>query len=318
MSGLGPALVIGSSGQVGRALARAARARHPLVLETSSSGRPGALPLDLADPASIGAFFRQADGRLGGAPAEVFLTGAYTHVDGCEADRERCRRVNADGPAKVAEECARRGHKLTFFSSEYVFGEAEYHGGARGPFREDDPPAPTSWYGRCKLEAEERIREILGEEGALVVRTTMVFSWEPGGSSFLMQYLRQLEAIRAGGAPKPFLIPADQISTPTYAPALAEAACFLRERGASGIVNVAGSDVLSRRELVERVIEAFGFDRARSLEGFRAVRTSEMGQAARRPLTAGLDTAKALALGARILSLEEALILARECQRKAG
>ena len=43
------------------------------------------------------------------------------------------------------------------------------------------------------------------------------------GNNFLMQYWNQLSALREGKNPPIFRIPEDQISTPTYAPYLAEA-----------------------------------------------------------------------------------------------
>lgn len=299
------AILVGDSGQVAGALKECLRNRGASVVSTSSRGTPGSRALDLGNPASIRAFFRDA-----GEAAEVFLAGAFTHVDLCEEERDLCRRINAEGPALVAEECRARGHKLTFFSTEYVFGNAEYEGGAVGPFSETDPPAPTSYYGECKLAAEREITRILGQE-ALIVRTTMVFSWNPAGNNFLMQYFKQLREVAEGKTPSVFRIPEDQISTPTYAPALAEDTCFLREKGANGVFNLVGSDMLSRRELVERVIAEFGFDRAKSLEGFRFLKTAELGQKARRPLTAGLTMHKAESIGVRPLSLAEAFARVR-------
>jgi dTDP-4-dehydrorhamnose reductase len=294
------AIVVGDSGQVAGALKDSLRSRGLGVVSTSSRATPGTSVLDLGNPETIRAFFRAA-----GGPAEVFLAGAFTHVDRCEEERDLCRRMNAEGPALIAEECRAHGHKLTFFSTEYVFGNAEYEGGGVGPFSETDSPAPTSYYGECKLAAEREITRILGAD-ALILRTTMVFSWNPAGNNFLMQYYKQLKEIAEGKSPAVFRIPEDQISTPTYAPAIADAACTLREKGSSGIFNLVGSDLVSRRELVERVITEFGFDRAKSLEGFRFLKTSELGQKARRPLTAGLSMKKAEASGIRAWSLADA------------
>ena len=83
--------------------------------------------------------FQNIESQLQGKRAEVFLTGALTHVDRCENERDLCWRMNAEGPGVVAEECARLGYKLTHFSTEYVFGQAEYEGGAVGPFSEEGP-----------------------------------------------------------------------------------------------------------------------------------------------------------------------------------
>lgn len=293
-------VVIGNSGQVAGALRAALAARGARVTSTSSKVAGGVAALDLGDARSIRGFFRALP-----EPAEVFLPGALTHVDRCEDERELCHRVNALGPGLVAEACREGGHKLTYFSTEYVFGEAEYHGGAVGPFAETDPPSPPCWYGACKLEGEKRVHDALGD-GALIVRTTMVFSWAPGGNNFLMQYFKQLTELAEGRTPAIFRVPEDQISTPTYAPALAEACLRLREKGLGGVFNVVGSDLLSRRELVERVIAALGFDRGQSLAGFRFLKTPELGQRARRPLTAGLMSDKARAAGVPPISLDDA------------
>ena len=80
----------------------------------------------------------------------------------------------------------------------------------------------------------------------------------------------------------------------------------LREKGASGVFHLVGSDLLSRRELVERVISAFGFEREQSLAGFRFLKTAELGQKARRPLTAGLRSERTLGYGIEPFSLAQA------------
>lgn len=299
------AIIIGSSGQLAAAFRAALATRGADVLSSSSHDTPGALPLNLGSRDSIRAFFRAADERQTG-PREIFLAGALTHVDRCEKERELCHSINTEGPIWVAEECKTRGHKLTFFSTEYVFGNAEYEGGAVGPFSEEDSPSPTSYYGACKLEAERGIRDVLGDSGALIVRTTMVFSWAPKGNNFLMQYFGQLNAVAEGREPALFRVPEDQISTPTYAPYLANDTLRLRESGVGGIVNLVGSDLISRRELVEKVTEHFGFDHRKNGSGFQFLKTAELGQAARRPLTAGLRTEKAARLGIKARALAEA------------
>lgn len=294
------ALVIGSGGQVARGLRAALAGRE--ILQTSSSGQPGCLALDLGRAESVSDAFAEVAERFGRGGVEVFLAGAATNVDRCESERAWCESVNAVGPGLVAQACHDLGYGLTYFSSEYVFGQAEYEGGPVGPFSEMDPPAPTSFYGACKLEGERRVRAALGE-AALIARTTMVFSWEAKGLNFLMQYLRHGEAVLNGDA-KIFRIPEDQISTPAYAPALAEAVVRLRDQGRGGIINLVGPDLLSRKELVQKVLAAFGLSQAQ--KGFHFLRTKELGQAARRPLTAGLSSQLAREWGVALPSLDEA------------
>ncbi|NUM88566.1 MAG: NAD(P)-dependent oxidoreductase [Bdellovibrionales bacterium] len=307
-----PKLVIGSSGQVAEGLREEFRRRGIPHWITSSKSLPSdahaaaVKRLDLSDPDSVRAVFHEFELLYPGKGAEVYLPGAWTWVDGCEADPVKCRRINAQGPLLVAEECARRAWKLAFFSTEYVFGGAEYEGGAVGPFSEDDPPFPTSEYGKSKLEAEKLILSLSPSFRPLVIRTTMVFSWAPQGMNFFMQLFRHLEAAAAGRMEKKFPVPVDQISTPTYAPGLSRATTELMEKGVEGVVNVAGPDLVSRREFVERIIRRFGFDAGLIEAAFDYRKTADLSQTARRPLTAGLKIDRMRGFGLEAWSLDRA------------
>ncbi len=260
------ALIIGASGQIGGTLAALCVRRRIEVYGTSRKGQ-GFLYLDLADPVSIKDAFEKS------TPDLVLLCSAMTHVDNCERDPELARKVNAAGPALVAEECRRAGSKLVYFSTEYVFD------GTSGPYGEGDPVNPVSVYGRTKLEGE---RAALGLKGALAVRTTVVYSHNPASKNFIMQLIsnhRSKAAMR---------VPSDQFSNPTYAADLAAAVLDLAEKDASGIYNVVGPDWLSRYDFALKACAAFGFDPA----FLEPKLTAELGQAALRPLKAGLKTEK--------------------------
>ncbi len=276
------ALIIGASGQVGGALAGLCVRRRIEVYGTARRGQ-GFLYLDLAAPETIGPVFEKA------RPDLVLLCGAMTAVDECERNPARAELVNAAGAAAVARASAAAGAKLVYFSTEYVFdGEA-------GPYGEDDAPNPVSAYGRSKLAGE---RACLAVPGALSVRTTVVYSHDPDSSNFVMQLVSNH---KAGARMR---VPTDQYSSPTYAPELAAAVLDLADKGASGVFNVAGPDLLSRHEFALKACAAFGFD-----PGFLDPKpTSELGQAAPRPLRAGLKTDKLYAaLGRRLPPVDDSL-----------
>jgi dTDP-4-dehydrorhamnose reductase len=276
------ALIIGASGQVGSVLSSLCVRRKIEVYGTSRKGQ-GFLYLDLADKASITAAFEKA------RPETVFLCSAMTHVDGCERDPGLAARVNAEGPALVAGECRKAGAKLVYFSTEYVFD------GAGGPYGEDDPVNPVSVYGRTKLEGERAALEL---KGALSARTTVVYGYNPASKNFIMQLINSR---RSGSKMR---VPSDQFSTPTYAPELAAAVLDLAARDASGIYNVTGPDWLSRYEFALKACAAFGFE----TEFLEPKLTSELEQAAARPLKAGLKTAKlAGTLGRSLPPAEDSL-----------
>ena len=276
------ALIIGASGQVGGALASLCVRRRIEVYKADLSGQ-GNLLLDLSAPSTIAPAFEKA------RPDLVLLCSAMTNVDACEKDPAQSQKVNSEGPALVAEECRKTGAKLVYFSTEYVFD------GKNGPYSEEAVPNPLSVYGRTKLEGE---KAVLALPGGLSVRTTVVYGYDAASKNFVMQLIA---AHKAGARMR---VPADQYSNPTYAPELAAAVLDLAEKGASGVFNVVGPDWLNRHEFALKACEAFGFK-----PDFLEPRlTAELGQAAPRPLKAGLLTDKlAAALGRRLPPVDESL-----------
>ena len=286
------ALVIGASGQVGRESSRALLAGGWKAVGTYRS-RPaqGLLPLDVIDDAAIKRTLREV------RPALCVLCSAMTAVDRCEDEPELAEASNARAPGVVAEACREVGARLVFLSTEYVFD------GTAGPYGEDDPPSPVSVYGRTKLEGERRVLAASGSN--LVLRTTVVYSHHPGDRNFAMQVLERL------GRGERMRVPADQVSSPTYAPDLGAAIARLAERGEGGVLNVAGPDVLGRHDFAARAARALGLDPSL----LEAVTTVSLSQRARRPLAAGLRIDRLRGLGVGMRGVDEGL---RAFARLAG
>jgi dTDP-4-dehydrorhamnose reductase len=287
------ALVIGASGQVGRHVAGELRARGWEVAGTyASHAAPGLRKLDVLDAAAVQACVREV------APAACVLSSAMTNVERCETEPAEAEAANARAPGVVAAACKRAGARLLYLSTEYVFD------GTSGPYREEDPPCPVSAYGRTKLEGERRV--LAADPGNLAVRTTVVFSHDPGGTNFVMQLLARL------GKGERMRVPADQISSPTYAPDLAAAIAELCEPDvpvrlsrfpAPQVLNVVGPEVVDRHAFAVRAARALGLDPGL----LDAVDTAALGQKARRPLRAGLRIDRLRVLGLRMRSLDDAL-----------
>jgi dTDP-4-dehydrorhamnose reductase len=264
------ALVLGASGQVGGALCAALAARGHHVVGTHHRV-PGAdtQPLDLADAAAVARLIDAVE------PDCVFCAGALTHVDYCEEHVEETFRLNRDGPAAAARAAAKRGAGIVFFSTDYVFD------GTAGPYAEDDLPNPLSVYGRSKLEAERLVRA--ENPRSVVVRTAVAYGPERQQKNFVYQLLGRL---RAG---EPMRVARDQRSSPTYNVDLAAATVELAERGITGVMHVAGPEVLDRYAFARLACEVFELD-PRLLT---PVLTAELAQRARRPLDAGLRVDRA-------------------------
>lgn len=279
------ALVIGASGLVGRALSRVLEAKGWAVTGTAhSNGVKSLARLDVSDGDAV------RDLVMIVRPKVVLLPAAYTNVEGCEEDPERCRRVNVDGARYVAQTTHAAGAQLVYYSSDYVFD------GHSGPYSEADIPNPISVYGRSKMDAESEI--IASGVDHLILRTTVVYGWERGSRNFAMQVWQRLSSGER------MRVPGDQVGNPTLVDYLAEVTLRLIESDERGIVNVVGRDRMSRAEFGRRLARAFALDPNLIDE----VPTSELAQKAPRPLAGGLRTDRLESiLGTEAMNLQEAL-----------
>lgn len=102
-------------------------------------------------------------------PELVIHAAAITSTDFSNANPELTRRINVDGALNVAEAANSVGARMIFFSTEQVFnGNA-----GPGPFTESHDPVPNTMYGQTKLEAENRLRDVI--EHVWILRFTWLF-----------------------------------------------------------------------------------------------------------------------------------------------
>jgi dTDP-4-dehydrorhamnose reductase len=259
-------IVIGGSGQIGGWLLRTLADRgHSAVGTYASVSFPGLVRLDAAELESA-AQWVEAE-----APEVVFYPAGFTWVDGCERDHSRAYAANLTQPLNLARAAARAGARFVYFSTDYVFD------GLDGPYTEDSPSNPLSIYGQAKRDAELALAHDLGDR-QLTVRTSWVFGPEGQGKNFAYQLLRSLNQ------GKTVVCPSDQISSPSYGPDVARAVVSLVEQGATGLVHVAGPEVMGRVEFARAIARAFDYDH----ELIVGKTTAELGQGAPRPLSGGL------------------------------
>jgi dTDP-4-dehydrorhamnose reductase len=251
-------LVIGGTGQVGRAVISALAPRGVVIA-------PSRTELDLLDHDSIRRVIRAVE------PDVIINAAAYTAVDRGEDEPELAWRVNVDATQVLAREA--RDSLLVQFSSDYVFD------GSKGtPYVETDAPSPVNVYGRTKLESEIAVASEC--ESYLLLRTSWVYSTH--GQNFPRTVLRRAHEGRE------LRIVNDQVGAPTSAAAIAEAVSQILAhpsvREAPGVYHVtaAGSTTW--------------YDFARTILGESAsiqpVSSAEYGARARRPLNSVLDNSK--------------------------
>jgi dTDP-4-dehydrorhamnose reductase len=267
-------LLIGSSGQLGRALA-VRFAGRTLTTASHQHARGEDVRIDLGDASATQSALRDA------RPDLILVAGAMCNVDRCETEPAICERTNTRGPAVVAEYARTHGARVVLFSTDHVFD------GTRAAYVETDTVNPLNVYARSKAFAEDALRELVPDRH-LIVRTGWVYGPDWQRRNFV---LRLVDRVRAG---EQVPVPGDQWGSPTYTDDIASATRHLVDRGEAGTFHATGPDLLNRVALAQEICRKFGLDLTRLLDQ----PTSALGQPARRPLRVRLDCRKLQATGA--------------------
>jgi dTDP-4-dehydrorhamnose reductase len=270
-------LLLGARGQVGRELiGTLAPFANVEALDRAA--------LDLADLDAVASAVRAAKADV------VINAAAYTQVERAETEPALARRINGDAPEVLAKEAARSGALLVHFSTDYVFD-----GTAKRPYREDDPPVPTTAYGSSKLAGDEAV---LGSHAeAYVFRVAWVYS--RGRHNFLttMERLaRERDELR---------VVADQYGTPTWSRAIAEAtaqavAQWWESRGGSkparprGLYHMASADHTTWHGFASAIVDHLDFPPGKSRPIVTPITSAEYVSRVARPAWTVLDSRKLL------------------------
>ncbi len=200
-------LVLGSAGQVGRAVVQAARRGCELVTLSRAE-------LDIGDEKAVA----HAVAKIG--PQWIVNAAAYTAVDLAEDERAQAQAVNDTAVGTLATAAELVGSRLLHLSTDFVFD-----GEANCAYLPTDQPNPISVYGATKFAGE---RHVLRKGTGIVLRTAWVYA--STGRNFvltMLRLMRERDQVR---------VVCDQIGTPTWATGLARAIWGIMERApASGI-----------------------------------------------------------------------------------
>lgn len=266
----GRLLVIGGTGLVGDALARAWRGRGGGATVCTYHCHPGPdlRRLDMRDEPAVQALL----GEL--KPDFVAVPAANPFVDECELHPEETRAVNVEGTLNVVRGCAAEGVPLLFYSSDYVFD------GKKSSYMEQDAVNPLNEYGRQKIEVETAV--LRSSARNVVIRTAGAYGWQWEPKNFVLQVLANLRAGRPQKAAREVRF------SPTYVENLAAVAADLLEAGRGGLFHAVGADFLSRADFARLVAEIFGLDGSL----VEAVSERDYSRPAKRPADALLVTDK--------------------------
>jgi dTDP-4-dehydrorhamnose reductase len=262
-------LIFGSGGQLGFELMRTHWSAGLIPIGLSR------VACDIADVDAVGEAFERH------RPGLIVNAAAFTAVDRAEAEPAESTRTNRDGPAILAETCARHSIPMIDISTDYVF-----NGSKTTPYEEGDPIAPLGQYGLDKAEGEGAVRAALDRH--VILRTAWLFGVH--GSNFVKTMLR-LAADRDELA-----VVDDQRGSPTPADALAQAVstvavAALKGDATWGTYHYAGSDPVTWHGLAAATFDELRRRTGRSVR-VRPITTAEYPTPARRPPNSVLDCSR--------------------------
>lgn len=262
-------LVFGAGGQLGSELGGALTARNmPAVMLTRQDA-------DIADRAAVVAAIEKV------RPTMVVNAAAYTQVDRAEDEPELAFKGNCEGPALLADACAKHGVPLIHVSTDYVFD-----GTKAGPYVEADPVSPLGVYGASKEAGERAIRARLDHH--VILRTAWVYGVH--GNNFLKTMLNLARQKDRWGVVN------DQRGNPTATADLADAVLMVAASIVSGpsswgTYHFAGSGTATWHDFACEIIGAQAPFTGRRPE-VAAITTAEYPTKARRPANSCLDSTR--------------------------
>ena len=142
-------------------------------------------------------------------PDYIINCAAFTAVDKAEECCELADKINGDGPTNLAKAAKAAGAKLVHISTDYVFGGDL---DLSKDYKEDDPKAPVTVYGKTKLHGEEGIASNMDEY--YIFRTAWLYG--VGGNNFVKTMTK------LGSTRDEINVVSDQHGSPTYAKDLTE------------------------------------------------------------------------------------------------
>lgn len=203
-----------------------------------------ALDCDVTNPTSIALAIKEA------TPDIIINCAAFTDVDEAERRYTHVLGINDYGVMNIRD--AFEGW-LIQMSTDYIFG------GMQGPYGERfniDEDFAKGKYGRSKAYGETHVFTYPDRFGT-IVRTTMLYG-SLGYPDFVTHILDRLKI----GVP--FEVPYTLMGSPTYVPHLVEGILALIEHhwhNPPPIVNIVGSDVISRYDFALIIASIWGYDK---------------------------------------------------------
>lgn len=273
-------LVTGSNGLLGQKLTERILAKNDFELIATSKGanrfsiKEGYIyaEMDVANQDSVN------DVISAYRPDVVINTAAMTNVDTCEIEKDKCWLLNVEAVAFLIAACEKHQIQLIHLSTDFIFD------GANGPYSEDTEPSPLSFYGVSKVASEKLLQN--SNINWTILRTIIVYGIVNDMSrSNIVLWAKS--ALEKGDV---INVVDDQWRMPTLAEDLAEICLLAAEKGAKGVYNASGKDLMSIVELVQQVADYYHLDKTL----INPISSASLNQTAKRPAKTGFILDKSI------------------------
>lgn len=195
------------------------------------------LTCDVADPGFV-------DALPDGAEAVVHLAQA----GGSPPDASMLNAVNVESTRLLLDYSQRAGAKRFVLASS-----GSVYGGSTTPLSEDQPRRPLDAYARSKSDAEDLLEQASSEIGSCALR--LFAPYGPGQSGRL---IADLVGRVASGRPVTLRDSGHPRLNPTFVDDVAAIVVRALEGPVPPVLNVAGTEVLSIRDMAEAIGRALG------------------------------------------------------------
>jgi len=180
---------------------------------------------------------------------DALILAGVSKVARCENETNLAKSINVAGIGQLIEQCIDLGVRPVFASTDYVFD------GKTGKYTETSSCAPTTHYGKQKLEIEQLLPELCGDN-YLIVRFSKVYSSDAGDDSLLNSMAYQL--IRQ----KALKVATDQFFCPTHIDDVLRGVHLIQASGESGVFHVCSDEVWKRYDIAIAIAEELGVSKS--------------------------------------------------------
>lgn len=228
-------------------------------------------------------------------PDYIINCAAYTAVDKAEDNYELADRINGDGPANLAKAAKSANSILVHISTDYVFGGVL---DVSKDYKEEDPKAPVTAYGKTKLHGEQEIEKNTNKY--YIFRTAWLYGI--GGNNFV-KTMTQL-----GSSRDELNVVSDQHGSPTYAKDLTEIIYQAIEKKIPyGIYNATNQGYTTWYDFTKEILEKQGITcKVNPVTTEEYIEMMKIKQA-KRPFNSQLSKDKLLKLGVKIPDWKDGL-----------